>query len=226
MKIFVLTFLAFLILGIIKIASDAHGELNKNQTEIVIINDSGKDVVVYLTLGEGKGYIDNVKFAFGIKNKGLQGYFILRSGDTISHRFKKAVMGNLSFENPPLNCPNGNTLFEFCLNNKNISDNAQETVDISCVSGVTALIEVNLVGGGKWNAGVCSSDVREFTNDSIVASLYGVFPLGCTNCVNSNGKPKCVPDSLVKCAQFNCCNVQRLSKTSGGKVVVKYKGRI
>jgi hypothetical protein len=211
---------------LIKVSSDAHYEFIRNQTKLVIVNDSGADILVYLTLGSGKGYVDNVKNAFGIKTKGLEGKFLLKHGDTISHTFSKAVMGNLSFGNLPLNCPNGNTIFEFCLNNKNISVNSQETIDISCVSGVTAIIKVDLVGGGKWNAGACSSDVRCFSNDSLGNAVFGVFPYGCTNCTNSSGKPDCIIDSLIHCNQFNCCNVQRPAKTSGGNIIVTYKGRI
>ena len=72
----------------------------------------------------------------------------------MSYTSQKPFSGNISFNNPPLNCPfPAPTLYEFTLNNYGIITKAQETIDISCVYGVTTIGQFTLSNGGVWNSG-------------------------------------------------------------------------
>lgn len=197
-------------------------------TEMVVINESEDSVLIYLTLSGYTDslvpfYVQNVKGIFGIEDSGLVGSFYLGAGDTISYLSPKRFSGNLCFGTQPMNCytkqwPTGTSFFEFNINVP------QESIDISCVGGVNSIIGVDLVGGPEWVA-ASFMDVRKIQNDSMYknTNLVGVYPYGCTNCVNDEGKQPCQTPS-EKADSSHICNPTRAEGVSGGMVMVKFKG--
>ena len=201
----------------------------KNQTtELLIVNNTKDSVLVYLTLSGYSDslapyYIQDVVGAFGITDSGLVGSFYVKGFDTLSYTPDLRLSGNLCFGAQPLNCPDstwptGTSFFECNLNCP------QESLDISCVGGVSSLMEVKLIGGPNWVAAQYT-DVRQFYNDSMYknTNLIGVFPYGCTNCTNTDGKQPCqtpseIPDST------HICNPTRAKNQNGGKVMLIFKG--
>ena len=197
-------------------------------TEMVLINESEDSILVYLTLSGYNDslapyYVQSVDSIFGIADSGLVGSFFMAAGDTLYYTSPKRFSGNLAFGTQPLNCPTmewptGTSFFEFNINVP------QESLDISCVGGVNCIIGVDLVGGPNWVAAQFA-DVRKIQNDSMYknTNLVGVFPYGCTNCVNTDGKQACqVPSE--KPDSTHICNPTRAANVSGGKVIVKFKG--
>jgi len=197
-------------------------------TEMVVINESEDSVLVYLTLSGYTDslvpyYVQNVNGIFGIADSGLVGSFYLGAGDTVSYLSPKRFSGNLCFGTQPMNCPTkqwptGTSFFEFNINVP------QESIDISCVGGVNSIIGVDLVGGPQWVA-ASFMDVRKIQNDSMYknTNLVGVYPYGCTNCVNDEGKQPCQAPS-EKADSAHICNPTRSAGVSGGVVMVKFKG--
>jgi len=199
-------------------------------TIVKVKNTNANDtVLVYLTIGDGSGYVTDVNGVFGIKSSNkLQGSFYLNPGDSVSYVCPKdkGISGNISFWNPPVNCPYpGITLYEFTINNKGTVVNAQETVDISCVAGVTSIGIIELSGGGNWTDNHGNDSVTFFQNNTLGGNtnISGVFPYGCTNCVNQGGAPDCTghPPYSTPCTK-NICNVQRNANNSGGTVTISY----
>lgn len=202
--------------------------VSNDSTEMLIVNQSKDSVLVYLTLSGYPDsvaplYVQNVNGIFGIADSGLVGSFYLQPNDTLSYLSPKMLSGNLCFGTQPLNCstrewPTGTSFFEFNLNEP------QESIDISCVGGVNSIIEVELIGGPNWVANIYDN-VRKINNDSMYknTNLVGVYPYGCTNCTNDEGKQPCQtpsekPDSLP------ICTPTRAKGENGGKVLVKFKG--
>jgi hypothetical protein len=206
---------------------------NKN-TEVLVINETKDTVCAYLTLGSDTNYVTNVNGIFGITLSGLQGFFFLAPNDTVSYKSPvgKGFSGNITFGTPPINCPDtlefpyGINIFECSLNNGFASvPNAQETIDISCVSGVNSKIACS-VSDSNWNAGD-TVGVMAFENSYIYDNVgrIGVYPFGCDTCTGSKAPPVCVPARKYSQPQSkSICNVQRDATKKGGKVIVKYKG--
>lgn len=204
---------------------------DSNTTFLEVRNQHPTDTILtYLTLNGGDGFVSDVNGIFGITStKDLQGSFYLLPNE--SKRYKSpeglAISGNISFGRPPQNCPYaGTTLYEFNLNNKLTGVNAQETIDISCVAGVTTIGEI-IAGGGtsKWtdNHG---KNITTIKNKCLYnnTGISGVFPYGCTNCVNTEGAADCKPRAAYATPNtLNICNVQRNAKKNGGTVVICYK---
>lgn len=197
-------------------------------TEMIIVNNTDDSVLVYLTLSGyndslAPQYVQNVDSVFGCTQTGLNGSFYLAGRDSVSYTSSKRFSGNVSFGSAPLNCPilswpTGVNPFEFNLNVP------QESIDISAVGGVNCLLSVNLIGGPNWVAAQYTN-VRTFYNDSMYknTNLVGVFPYGCTNCVNDQGAEGCVtkpetPDST------HICNPTRAAGVKGGKVILTFNG--
>lgn len=212
--------------------------LSDNNTVLFIQNSTADSVLVFLTLGNGgdTNYVQDVNGIFGITTTGSQGSFMLHSNDTFSYCSPngKGFDGNFSFAIPPTNCPDttqfpdGNNLFEFVLNN-NFGTAPQETVDISCVTGVNSLISCVLNGGGIWNAGVTYDTVLKFHNSTLYdnASAIGVYPYGCDDCDSIASPPFCAGHKpYAKPQMAKICNVQRPSDTNGGSVVVTFNGLV
>lgn len=203
-------------------------------TEVCVVNSTKDTVIVYLTLGSDTNYVTNVNGVFGITEIGLQGYFILSPNDTISYKSpcNKGFNGNLSFGTAPNNCPdttlypNGMNIFEFALNNNfNGIPNAQETIDISCVSGVNCKIGCNF-SQNNWNAGDTvgfTSIENSYLYDNV--GRIGVFPFGCDSCTVIKNPPVCPNHKKFSQPQSkNICNVQRNATLKGGKLYVIYGG--
>jgi hypothetical protein len=209
-------------------------EISKHQTqslntELSLVNSTNDSVLVYLTLSGysdslAPKYIQNVNGIFGITNSGLVGSFYLKSNDTLSYISDKRFSANLSFGAQPINCfdsiwPTGINPFEFNLNCP------QKSIDISAIGGVNCILNVALIGGPNWIATNSYPNVRNFYNDTLYknTNLVGVFPYGCTNCVNTEGMESCVikpaiPDST------HICNPTRSAGDRGGKVIVTFSG--
>src|SRR6476660_6876737 len=98
----------------------------------------------------------------------------------------KGSFGALRHSSAPTGIPIGVNLGEFILNNAFQGAGAQETIDNSGVDGVNATIRFSMTGGGAWNAGPANSNITGFQNKGLRdnTGIAGVFPWGCTNCVN------------------------------------------
>lgn len=208
------------------------------KTTLILSNETEDSVQVWITLGLGDNhYIQNLMGVFGIKEKVSQASIWLAPKQSISYTSKtRGISGNISFGTPPINCadslyPNGINLFEFSLNNylRPSDSTQQETIDISCVSGVNSIIKCELIGieENKWNAGVTEPNVKSFKNDSLYLNtgLVGVFPYGCDDCDSIANPPFCEGHKPYAVPQSQkICNVQRNARKSGGAVKVIFMG--
>jgi len=199
-------------------------------TLLRIKNSNPDTALVYLTLGGGAGWVSNVNGIFGIVSTNLlQGSFKLAPNDSLDYSTPDslAIMGNISFAYAPVNCPVGITLYEFTLNNAGTVNMAQETIEISCVAGVSSLGRFTLYGGGTWEANQNYMNVTTIYNDSMGKNtgLVGVYPYGCTNCTNTAGMPTCITNPETPQTQ-NICNISRNANNSGGIVKIEFLGLI
>lgn len=204
-----------------------------NNTELFVVNQTKDSVLVYLTLGADTNFVTNVNGIFGITATGLQGSFILAPNDTVSYQSAgKGFGGNITFGTPPVNCPDTNlfpfgiNLFEFSLNDSFAGTNhAQETVDISCVSGVNSKITCNL-SDADWNDGD-STGIQTFENSFLYDNVFriGVFPFGCDSCTVIKNPPVCTGHKPFSQPQKkSICNIQRDAGKKWGKVYVQFGG--
>lgn len=197
-------------------------------TQLTLVNNTKDSLLVYLTLS---GYpaadtihVKNVNGIFGITESGLVGSFYLPAKDSVSYISTLWFSGNVSFGSQPLNCsttawPTGVNPFEFNLNNN------QESIDISAMGGVNCLLTVDLIGGPEWQASPAYPDVRTFYNDSMWknSNLIGVYPYGCTNCTNAQGKQACqTPNEQPNSKPI--CTPTRAAGVHGGNVRVAFIG--
>jgi len=197
-------------------------------TELTLVNNTKDSLLVYLTLS---GYpasdtihVKNVNGIFGITGSGLVGSFYLAAKDSVSYTSMLWFSGNVSFGGQPINCftatwPTGVNPFEFNLNNN------QESIDISAMGGVNCLLSIDLIGGPAWQASPSYPDVRYFYNDSMWknSGLIGVYPYGCTNCTNTEGKQACqTPNEQPNSKPI--CTPTRAADVHGGRVVVIFNG--
>lgn len=204
-------------------------------TSLCVINTTKDTVTTYLTLGSigDTNYVQSTVGIFGISTIGAQGSFTLFPSDTLVYMspIGKGFNGNLSFDTPPMNCPdttqypNGINIFEFALNN-NFAPNSQETVDISCVSGVNCYLSCSMINGGFWNNG--TDTLSFFGNNDLYKNtgLSGVFPFGCDSCIGiTPHTPYCAGHKPYATPQkTKICNVQRNSNANGGVVIVRFSG--
>lgn len=204
----------------------------QENTTLKITNQSQDSVLVFLTLSgydttQAKNYVQNVYGIFGIIDSGLVGSFYLQPNDTLSYTSDKMLSGNIGFGSQGINCPNkiwktGVNIFEFNLNEE------QESLDISCMGGVNSIMSIKLIGGPEWQASPSFPNVRYIQNDTMYANtnIVGVYPFGCPNCTNTQGRQPCeqkaeTPDSAA------ICNPTRAAKVRGGTVMLifnKYTG--
>ncbi len=212
-----------------------------NQTQLTLTNKSGRDVQeVYLTLGKVSGCvgpISEIPFVTHPVND-LQGWFAFDKGASVSYTPPqgKCFNGNFAFGTAPHNCPppgfpTGVNLAEFMLNNSSQGPGAQETIDISAVAGVNALLRFSMTGGGAWNVGATRPNVTEFENKEIGqnAGQVGVYPYACDVCTGSQDPPVCDPPPAgapnpPKPQKEAICNVQRDASHSGGTVLITFNG--
>lgn len=200
-----------------------------SKTEFTLVNSTEDSVLVFLTLSgypdaDSVLYVQNVNGIFGCTQTGLVGSFWIPSQDTVSYTSSKWFSGNVGFGTQPMNCtttawPTGSNPFEFNLNN------GQESIDISAMGGVNCILSVDLIGGPQWQASPSYPDVRSFHNDSMWKNtgLIGVYPYGCTNCTNDQGKQACQTPS-EKPNSEPICTPTRSANVHGGQVLVKFKG--
>ncbi|MCB9230768.1 MAG: hypothetical protein H6581_03855 [Bacteroidia bacterium] len=211
---------------------------NSNITQTTVQNLSENEVTLWLTLGNSSQFVGDVQQVnpkFQENGTPLQGYLNLPPGESISYTPPAGLgfNGNFAFGSPPLNCPpadflNGINLAEFNLNEQD--PNGEEVVDISCVAGTNAYIEISMQGGGQWNAGP-ALNVSEFSNTVIGknAGRVGVYPYACTICTGVDNPPFCsnppidAPNPPI-CQKEPICNVGRASSQSGGTVTITFKG--
>lgn len=197
-------------------------------TELTVINSTKDSVLMYLTLSgynlpEKPKYVQNVRGILNCPQDGLQGFVWVKPNDTLSYISTKYFSGNISFGTPPLNCSNdkwtlGVNIFEFNLNNP------QESIDLSCMAGVNCIMKVDLVGGTNWPADT-SLNTRVIENKEMWhnTGIVGVYPYGCTNCINTDGKQLCqTPNETPN--EYRICNPTRGKGERGGKVQITFKG--
>jgi hypothetical protein len=115
------------------------------------------------------------------------------------------------------------------LNNNFQASAAQETIDISCVAGASALIVFAMSGRGGWNAGNSQPNVAQFANKALGQNtgLVGVYPCGCDNCTSRNKPPRPLSPPVPayeECQVHPICNVHRDAGNSGGTVEVIFQG--
>jgi len=206
-------------------------------TKLTITNSTNEEVTLWLTLGDISGFVNDVFGIFGITEHGLQGSVTLDASQKVEYESQIPISGNVSFNIPPMNCPtddfpNGVNIFEFCLNNWTQPVSApQETIDISCVTGVNSLLLCSMSGGGDWNAGPTQQNVTIFKNKGLDENTgqVGVFPVACDDCTASVSPPQC-PDPLPPATPQSekICNVQRpaVEENCVGLVSLLYKGKI
>ncbi len=203
-------------------------------------NASDSPVLVYLTLGATPGCVQDVStlvFTPAVSLNvlaPLMGSFTLSKGQTveIAAPGDLGLNGNFSFGTPPLNCPcpewpEGVALAEFIINN-GFQPGGQETVDISCVCGANAFIQMHL-SAGDWSSNGGVIQVSSFQNQTRYSNtgIVGVFPYGCDNCTSSDAPPSCVGKQSQFANSEPICNVQRpAASNQGGTVKVSFLGWI
>ena len=202
----------------------------ENSTKLMVRNLSNDSIKVYLTLGGGAGYVDSVNGIFGITdNQSLQGSFYLNPNDSVMYDNPSPITGNISFWIPPSNCTSVN-LFEFCLNNASldsVAPNQQESVDISCMSGVNVYGSMELKGGGDWTDNHKDTNATKIVNNAKYhnSNISGIFPYGCTICIDTTGKQACQTPAATPDTN-NICVIQRNATESGGVVIINYLRRL
>jgi hypothetical protein len=214
----------------INIEQATSDSLDLVNTKFTLWNSTKDSVKVFITLNgytdsiDIKEHVQSVDGIFGCTQSGLVGSFYIGANDTMSYVSHKWLAGNMTFNAQPVNCrsvdlPNGINLFEYNLNNN------QESIDISAVTGVNCIIDVKLNGGPNWMATPAFPDVRHFMNDTMWhnTNKLGVFPYGCTNCINDQGKQACQTPS-EKGDSTHICNPTRAAGVHGGEVFVTFLG--
>lgn len=235
----IFNFLVIVILGVLSyygyntvFGNDVQSTKN---TEVYVVNETDSAVVVYLTFGADTNYLTNVNGVFGITTSGMQGNFTLGAGDTVFYKndsTTKGFSGNISFGTPPVNCPDttlfpyGINIFECSLNNNFANlPYAQETIDISCVSGVNSKIGVKMTDT-TWTS-QDTLGIQSFENSYLYSNVYryGVFPFGCDSCTVIKNPPVCPNQKKFSQPQSkSICNIQRSANLKGGKVYISFKG--
>lgn len=206
-------------------------------TQMLVTNQDTVPVTAWLTLGaaDTATWIQNVQGLFGITDSGLVGSFILQPGDTLNYTAPsgKAIQGNFCFITQAYQCAfdsinTGSNIIEFCLNNSGTVNNAQETIEISCVPGVTYIGAVDFYGAGVWTANYTGYDTIIHIENSVFGrntGLPGVYPVGCDNCTAQTANaPACTIGKGESPQKYAICNVQRNASQSGGQVVFSYMG--
>ncbi len=139
------------------------------------------------------------------------------------------ISGNVTFGDYP-GCPNtayptGFTTAEFTLN----TDGGDEVIDISLVNGHNYKVSVSTHSGGAWTYGqnpatVISQIISKPLGENI--GNPGVYPEGCTDCIQLIGGIVCPNFSLnPDCQSSRICNVSRSVANRGGTVTVSYMGK-
>ncbi len=195
----------------------APGSCPPQATLVTLKNSTNRPVQIFFTLGVVNGCLQDVQAVFGPNMQHVGGPLIGSitlapqgsPGDSISSISGNAcVSGSFSADSVRFNCatdkfPNGQSLAEFIVNNFGQGGSSQETVDISCVTGVNAIWQFTMDGGqSDWTTTKDTRTtphktevVRKMRNDQLFNNIgsIGVFPFGCTNCSDNAGVPCCAP---------------------------------
>lgn len=207
-------------------------------THLELTNATRHAVLTYLTLGATPGCVQDVAdltLGGGLRIHRLQplmGCFELPPGGPVRVEAPAGfgLNGNSSFATPPLNCPcpdfpEGVNLAEFIINN-GFQPGGQETVDISCVCGANAFLQIKL-SAADWSTNGGAQAVTDFANETRYKNtgIPGVFPYGCDNCTSSDNPPSCVGQQPDQVNALPICNVQRpAADNQGGSVRVIFRG--
>src|SRR5215216_4776856 len=215
-------------------------------TSLQFSNATGSPVTAWLTLGaDSAGRIENVTLIdvstnqpVPVSGSGLQGSFTLQANQTVSwNSFNgRRASGSVTFRAPPQSCPTaggpcGVTKGEFAINLGN------ESVDISSVDGINAIMAMDLSDGGAtpWpsapNGGKVAQNSGTLTGDK---TAWGVFPYRCTQCAAIGNTPPTACNPLGPAMQSYCkdgtesnpqpvvCQLNRSG--AGGTVKFSFKG--
>jgi len=114
--------------------------------------------------------------------------------------------------------PNGWTQAEFTLNP---TASTQEAVDISAVNGVNYALSILFDSSDEWYYGPNQTTVSQVGPNNAIdqnVGVPGVFPNGCTDCIQLIGSPPC-PNLTTNptCQASRICNVYR-NDAPGGTV--------
>ena len=194
-----------------------NGAQAQSYTSLHFSNATASPVTAWLGLGpESAGRIENVTLVdvstnqqVPITGSGLMGSFTLQANQTVSwNSFNGGVAagGSITFRAPPQSCPVpggpcGVTKGEFTVNN------GHESVDISSVDGINAIISMDLTDGGanSWpsdpNGGRVAQNSGTLTGDK---TLWGVFPYRCTQCAAIGNAPPTDCNPLGPAQQSYC----------------------
>lgn len=218
------------------------------KTTLTLANASGNSLTIFMTLGAAApntpcvpgGCVQDVTQVFaGMQQAGgpLVGKIVLPAGQSVSYSGGLTVQGNLSLNAVLTNCPRsgfptGMNVGEFALNvpiGPNPQFPFQESVDVSCVAGVNADINVSMTDASNqpdttWSTG--AGVVTSFENGPLNANLNkpGVFPPGCDDCVDRTNinPPACF--FSPQCNTQKICLPQRAQSQEGGTVTITFKG--
>lgn len=211
-------------------------------TNLKLKNGTKKETVdTYITLGATPGCVQDVdKLILSggkkiTKLADLQGHFELAPEELIeiSAPEGEGLNGAFSFNTPPENCPTescqmGVNLAEFIINNGFQEGNPQETIDISGVCGVNAIVKFHLEAD-DWATNGGAIPVKDFENGlkGDNTGRIGVYPYGCDDCTASVNPPECVGLQPQNANAEPICNVQRDAKSNeGGTVEVIFLGTV
>lgn len=198
-----------------------------SNTGFEIINTTKDSVMMYLTINKptDSTCVQNVNGIFGINSSQLRGSVWLQPNDTLKYTPTLSFSGNVSFGTPPQNCPtqqfvNGVNLFEWSVN---VPKGSNEGLDLSCISGVNCIMKIDLIGGADWVSN--GKSVRTIKNKEMWhnTDIYGVFPYGCTNCTDIQGKQSCqTPNEKPNTEKI--CTPTRNTDEKGGKIRISFLG--
>jgi len=199
-----------------------------SNTGFEVVNSTNDSVQMFLTINSpaDSTWVQSVDGIFGIPSgSGLQGSVWLQPNDTLSYTPTLQFSGNIAFGTGPLNCPSqdwvtGVNIFEWSVN---VPEGSNEGLDLSCVAGVNCIMCIDLVGGPDWLAN--GKSIRTIENKDMWhnTGIYGVFPYGCTNCTNTEGKQECqTPNETPNTDKI--CTPTRAINEKGGLIRITFKG--
>jgi len=208
-------------------------------TRLEVVNGTSSNVTVWLTLSTGGGIevkeLDKLHSGitpapWGITaepDNPFQGSFTLPANASVS-AWPGYFNGNLAFGALPTSgCPSqqwpqGINIFEF-----NLNTGGDESIDISCINGVNALLTVSMEGGGVWTV-TGSQTATSFQNFPLGqnSNVVGVYPANCPGCTVAGPTPQACPGgSPVPVESPSASSICQLDRTqNGGTVTVTFTG--
>lgn len=197
-------------------------------TALRVVNNTNGALTIYVTSGGAS--VTNCSSNFVVADlpfltpawagNTTQGFFSLAASDTMNFpALSKCYNGVISVTAGPhckdSNFPNGMNQAEFSLN----MTSGGESIDVSCVNGVNAYLEMAYDGTGWTNSpgSIANSDLGDNKG------RLGVYPLGCTQCnALGNPTPDCGGHPTMPTNSDNCntvvCQLNR--NNSGGTITV------